>query len=137
MYLSGICLVHIVHGLPDSIDDKLLQLVCRGIRCQQGKKQRPRLPITINCLRSLKEQLRLSNYSLMEQQTLWAAFALAFYGFLCISEYTTYTLHWSDVPITEEKLSIILHQSKTDPFKHGHTINIYLTNSSTCPLHAF
>ena len=44
---------------------------------------------------------------------LWVAFTIAFYGFLRISEYTT--LHWSDVALTEEKLSIKLHQSKTDP----------------------
>ena len=66
---------------------------------------------------------------------LWAAFTIAFYRFLQVSEYTT--LHWSDVSVTEEKLAIKLHQSKTDPFRRGHTIDINPTNSSTCPPHAF
>ena len=57
---------------------------------------------------------------------------LAFYGYLRISEYAT--LLWVDVCLTEGRLSIMLHQSKIDPFRHGHSIQLYLT---TCPLHAF
>ena len=60
---------------------------------------------------------------------------LAFYGFLRISEYTT--LLRVDVCLTEERLSIMLCQSKIDPFRHGHSIQLYLANTSTCPLHAF
>ena len=63
------------------------------------------------------------------------SFTLAFYGFLRTSEYTT--LHWSNVTLTAEKLSITLHQSKIDPFRCGHTIHLHSTNSSTCPLPAF
>ena len=46
-------------------------------------------------------------------------------------------MHWSDVTLTAEKLSITLHQLKTDPFRRGHTIHLHSTNSSTCPLYAF
>ena len=60
---------------------------------------------------------------------------LAFYGYLRISEYAT--LLWVDVCLTEERLSIMLCQSKIDPFRHGHSIQLYLTNTSTCPWHAF
>ena len=79
--------MHIECGLPDPIDHDLLQLVCHGIRHQQGDQQRPRLPITINCLRTLKEQLRASHYSALEQRMLWASFTLAFYGFLRASDH--------------------------------------------------
>ena len=65
---------------------------------------------------------------------LWASFTLAFYGFLRISEYLT--LHWSDITVCKNELSIKLHQSKTDPFRRGHTIYLHATNSSTCLLHA-
>ena len=88
VYLAGIRLLNIEHGLPDPTDDSLLELVCRRIRRQQGDHQRTRLPITINQLRTLKNQLRVSQYSLLEQRMLWASFTLAFYGFLRISEYT-------------------------------------------------
>ena len=98
VYLAGIRLTHIEHGLPDPTDDSPLQLVCRGIRRQQGDQQRTRLPITVNYLRTLKEQLRVSYYTAHEQRMLWASFTLAFYGFLRISEYLT--LRWSDVTLT-------------------------------------
>ena len=65
----------------------------------------------------------------------WALFTLPLYGFLCISEYTT--LHWSDITVSENELSIKLRQSKTDLFQRGHTIYLHATNLSTCPLHAF
>ena len=135
IYLAGIRLMHIEQGLPDPTDDNLLHLVCRGIRRQQGDHQRPRLPITINLLQVLKEQLRASYYSLHEQRMLWAAFTLAFYGFLCVSEYTA--LCWSNITLTVQKIAITLCQSKTDPFRCGQSIRIYPTNSSTCPLRAF
>ena len=55
IYLSGIHLMHIEHGLPDLTDDSLLQIVCCGIRHQQGDhQQRLRLPISINSLCMLK-----------------------------------------------------------------------------------
>jgi len=43
-------------------------------------------------------------------------------------------LCWSDITCSDwGLLSIVLYQSKTDPFWHGHTFQIYKTNSSTCP----
>ena len=33
-------------------------------------------------------------------------------------------------------LSLTIHQSKTDPFRQGHQINISATNASTCPVQA-
>ena len=69
VYLSGTHLMHIEYGLPDPTDD-LLQLVCHEIHCQHGDQQRPKLPITINCLCILKEQLKASHYSALEQQML-------------------------------------------------------------------
>ena len=98
VYLAAIRLLHIEHDLPDPTDDSLLELVCRGIHRQQGDNPRPRLPITINHLRTLKNQLRISQYSLLEQRMLWSSFTLAFYGFLRISEYTS--LQWSDVTVS-------------------------------------
>ena len=60
---------------------------------------------------------------------LWAAFTMAFYGFMWVSEYVN--LCWCDVSCSEDCISIFFHQSKTDPFRHGHTIHIFKTNSST------
>ena len=120
--------------MPDPTDDSLLQLVCRGIRRLQGDSQRTRLPITINLMRTIKEQLRQSTYTLQEQRMLWAAFTMAFYGFFRVSELTN--LRWCDVLFSSDHISVTLHQSKTDPFRRGCIVKIFKTDSSTCPHHA-
>ena len=115
VYLSSIRLAHIEQGLPDPTESTTLHLVCRGIRHQQGDHQRTRLPITINLLRTLKEQLQLSNYyTILEQRMLWAVFTVAFYGFFRVSELLK-TLHWSDIALSTTKMSVTLHHSKTNP----------------------
>ena len=60
VYLPGIRLDHIEQGLADPTESASLHLVCRGIRRQQGDNRRTRLPITINLLQVLKEQLQTS-----------------------------------------------------------------------------
>lgn len=120
--------------MRDPTNDNLLHLVCRGIRRLQGDNHRTRLPITINLMHTLKEQLRQSTYTTQEQRMLWAAFTMAFYGFLRVSELIN--LCWNDVSISSDYISVSLHQSKTDPFRRGCTIQIFKTNSSTCPHHA-
>ena len=136
MYLSGIRLAHIERGLPDPTESTSLHLVCRGIRHQQGDSRRVRLPITINLLRLLKEQLRSSTrYTLIEQRMLWALFTLAFYGFFRASELLS-NLSWSNFTLSLNQMSITLRQSKTDPFRRGQTIHIFATRSSTCPIRA-
>ena len=133
VYLAGICLEH----LERHMDDKLLQLLCTGIKRSQGTTSRTRLPITIDLLRSLKTQLRNdSSYSLLEKRLLWSAFTLAFYGFLRASEFTSSSLQWSDVQFSATTIAVDLRQSKTDPFRRGHTITIQATLTSTCPVRA-
>ena len=118
VYLAGICLEHLERGLHDPTDDKLLQLLCTGIKRSQGTTSRTRLPITIDLLRSLKTQLRNDSfYSLLEKRLLWSAFTQAFYGFLRASEFTSSSLQWSDVQFSATTVAIDLRQSKTDPFR--------------------
>ena len=147
VYLAAIRLSHLEQDMEDPTDDELLHLVCRGIRRMQGEAScRTRLPITINILCTLKMQLRSSdNYSPAEKHLLWAAFTLAFYGFLRASELTSSSqtefsppgLHWCNITAQPSILTITLRQSKTDPFRRGHSISISATNSSTCPVKAF
>ena len=87
VYLCGIRLWHIKEGFKDPTSDPLLQLVCKGICHMQGNRCCTRLPITINLLDTLKRELQQSRYSLTEQQMLRCALTIAFYGFLCASEY--------------------------------------------------
>ena len=86
VYLAGIWLIHLE---LDPTTDECLHLVVKGIRRFQGDSSRPRLLITINLLHTLKQQLRISNFSLVKQCLLRAAFMMAFYAFLCVSESTS------------------------------------------------
>ena len=136
MYLSGIRLAHIERGLSDPTESTSLHLVGRGIRCQQGDSRRVRLPITINLLCLLKEQLQTSTcYTPIEQRMLWALFTQAFYGLFITSELLS-NLSWSDFTLSLNQMSITLRQSKTDPFRCGQIIHIFATGSSTCPIRA-
>ena len=106
----------------------------RAHHSMQGEAScRTRLPITINILCTLKMQLRSSaSFSPVEKHLFWAAFTLAFYGFLRASELTFSSqmefsspgLHWCDITSQPSILTITLRQSKTDPFHHGHSISI-------------
>ena len=70
VYPAAICLMHIENGFTNLTTNKLLHLVCSGIRHQQNNSECTRLPITINLLRTLKDQLRSSQMSLLEQRLL-------------------------------------------------------------------
>ena len=135
-------MAHLEFGYQDPTSSEPLRLVIRGIRRLQGDSTSHRiLPFTINVPRTLKQQIRTSNFSPVEQRLLWAAFTTAFYGFLCLSKFTnstsdSATLQWSDVPLSSSTLTIRLRQSKTDPFRKGHTLQISATNTSTCPIQA-
>ena len=137
VYLAGIRLEHLERSCQDPTNDELLRLLCKGIKRSQGTTRRTRLPITINILRTLKTKLREeSSYSLLEKRLLWSAFTLAFYGFLRASEFVTPDLSWSNVQLNPNKVVVFIQQSKTDPFRNGHTITICSTDTSTCPVRA-
>ena len=78
---------------------------------------------------------------------LWAACCLAFFGFLCVSEFTIPShndydpsLHLSLQDISMDNrdnpnvLRIRIKQSKTDPFRQGVQIYLGATNTNVCPI---
>ena len=93
--------------------------------------------ITIPVLQTLKSQLHLdSAFSPLEKRLLWAAFTMAFYGFLRASEFATPSLKWQHVQRTGNAYTIFIEQFKTDPFRCGHSITIYASGTSICPVRA-
>ena len=141
VYLAGIRLAHFERGYSDPTSNEPLSLMIRGVRRFQGESSHQRLPITINLLRTIKQQLRISNFTLIEQHLLWTAFTTAFYTFLRASEFTSSandsaTLRWSDIQISSNTLIITLHQSKIYPFRRDYTLYISATTISTCPVKA-
>ena len=135
VYLAGIHLEHLERGFEDPTKDKLLQLLCTGIKRSQGA--RTHLPVTITVLQTLKSQLRLdSAFSPLEKCLLWAALTMAFYRFLRASEFATPSLKWQHVQRTSNTYTIFIEQSKTDPFRCDYSITIYASGTLTCPVRA-
>ena len=135
--LAGICLEYLERGFEDLNKVELLQLLCTCIKRSQGAKTRTRLPITITVLQKLKSQLHLdSAFSPLEKFLLWAAFTMAFYGFLRASEFVTLSLKWQHVQRADNTYTNFIEQSKTDPFRSGHSITIYASVTSTYPMRA-
>ena len=61
---------------------------------------------------------------------------MAFYGFLLASEFTGPSLQWSDIAVEHQHFSVIIRESKIDPFRKGHTLHISPTGTSTCLVRA-
>ena len=117
LYLVGIRLEHLEGDLEDPTKDELLDLLCTSIKRSQGTQPPTCLPITINVLKILKSQLwHDPSFSPLEKRLLWAAFILAFYGFLRDSKFTTAALIWQHIQFKSDKYIVLIEQSKTDPF---------------------
>ena len=61
---------------------------------------------------------------------------MVFYRFLRASEFATLSLKWQHVQRTGNAYTIFIEQSKADPFHCGHSITIYASSTSTCPVRA-
>ena len=146
VYLAGIRLLHLEQGFKDPTrDTSLLSYLCIGIRRSGRSTNKARLPITIPLLRVIKQQLSISALPSQAKLLYWAAFTLAFYGFLRASEYSCPTqskftknrhLLLSDISLTKDSLSAHLKRSKSDRFGKSATILVGSTGSSTCPVRA-
>ena len=134
VYLAGVHLFHIENEFPDPTKEApLLHYLCTAIRCSDTHKARKRHPITLPLLRTIKAELSQSSLPSRDKLMYWAAFVLAFYGFLRASEYTAPTascfdprVHLSvkDITVCPESITLHLKRSKTDRFgKVGHTPN--------------
>ena len=151
-YLAGIRSFYITRGLNhpflhrDGSPFLRLQLILRGIRKEQCKPSKPRLPITAHILRKilLTDQVCFGTYVHLLMKT---ACAMAYFGFLRCGEFTCSTrffdpnsnLCMSDItiyrcPNIPVRVSVFLKSSKTDPFRQGCTINLFRTNLVLCPV---
>ena len=109
VYLAGIRLEYLERGLEDPTKDELLQLLCTGIKRSQGVSKHNRLPVTINVLQTLKSQLRHDpSFSPLEKRLLWAAFILAFYGFLQASKFANPNLTWQHIHLAANRYTVFI-----------------------------
>jgi integrase len=152
-YITGLRSLHVDMGLPiDGIfDHPRLQRIVQGARRFYGETgTRERLPITRDVLLKVLQCLPRWRTDLM-QANLYAAFCLAFAGFLRVGEFTWSNgdynpdyplafarrhLTWRSVDIQADRLLLTIPTSKTDPFRHGVTLTISPASDAACPLAA-
>ena len=153
-YLSAVRHAQITAGFHDpfkNADLSRLECVLKGLKRQQacqGTPSKPRLPITPDILRRLK-QLWDPKASNQDVAMLWAACTLGFFGFLRCGEFTCLSgqaydqsCHLSledvaiDSPSNPSVMRVRLKQSKTDPFRQGVDIFLGTTKTSLCPVMA-
>ena len=135
VYLSAISSLHIEEGFADPLVDCLrLQRVLRGIKRTQGDTASLRLPVTDDIMMVIFRALDLN---LPDQCMFWAAYNLAFFGFLCSAEFTVLNLasfspsiHSGLTDVAVDSMSspsclwLRIKASKTDPFRKGVFLHI-------------
>lgn len=146
VYLAGIRLLHLEKGFHNPTrNTDLLTLLRNGIRRSGRPSSGVRALITISLLRKIKNQLSQADIPSFDKLLYWAAFTLAFYGFLRVSEYSYPSQHkynrshhllQKDIHVASNQITLTLKRSKTDRFRRSMSIIIGSTGSSTCPVQA-
>ena len=150
VYMAAVRNMHLEAEFQDPTMNALpLPRVMRGIKrtATDPAIQRTRLPITIDLLRKLLNQLSLDQRRHQQDKCmLKAAMALAFFGFLRCAEFTAppagfdpathATRQDVTLDVTQGRIYIRFHikQSKTDQFRQGHAVIIGSTTSQPCPV---
>ena len=125
-----------------------LQNTLRGIKRNLGLSRRNRLPITLFILENIFKLLTPSHSLDIDTVMLWAAFSLAFFGFLRCSDLTCngqfdHNVHLTcgDIGfflniVSPQHMKVRIKKSKTDPFRQTSTITIASSQSNVCAVAA-
>ena len=154
VYLAGVRQLHIRQGKTMPLTDSMPRLnqVLRGIKICQSRtsavRRQPRLPITPDALLKIKATWERQGID-TDKIMLWAAFTVAFFGFLrsgelCVGVDGVFDpardLTAQDVQIDSvnnpQLLKIRLKQSKTYPFRVAADVFMSRTHNKLCPVSA-
>jgi hypothetical protein len=146
-YIAAVRYWNIKLGFPTKFENMTyLRMTVRGTKRVNGlTKREKKLPITIDIMKQLKNQLRISSFTERDKLMLWCAFTTAFFGFLRSSEFccpTSLTFDPSscllvrDANVSPTSATIMIKVSKTDPFHNGNLIRFVPSGSSICPVKA-
>ncbi|CAC5380327.1 unnamed protein product [Mytilus coruscus] len=123
--------------------DKLYRLdaLYRGIKKNEKKSTKPRLPITFTILKDICQFLRKGYYTPYVDILLEAACVTAYFGFLRCGEFTVLhsfdsecNVSIEDIRFLKDKVTFHLKASKTDPFCEGVDIHLFASGASVCPV---
>jgi len=125
-----------------------LQKVLTGIKHLAPSRRRDRFPITTQILTVIHNYLRPALSTNLDHIMLWAAFTLAFFAFLCASEFSCNGPFNPEVHLTSQDVTfhpdmqcpslmwVRIKQSKTNPFCQGCTLTIAKSTSPICSVMA-
>ena len=149
VYLAAVRNLHIEFGCPLDLNTMpLLYKTLRGIKSTLGISKRVRYPITISVLNQIYAELKPFHSSDTDSSMLWAAFTLAFFGFLRSSEFTCNGTFDVQSHLTKSDISfqpnifnpksfvVVIKKSKTDPFRETARLTIAKSNSNVCAVTA-
>ena len=141
-YLCGIRFEYMIQGVTSPIVNmnfQRLHAAMIGIKRIQGVNRNPKMPITGDILVQLCQSLDKGYFDMYTNALMKAMILLAYFGFLRCGEFTVTNkfahdenLTLSDIVIYEDHLSILLKQSKTDPFRQGVSLLVFKTGSNLC-----
>ena len=142
LYLAAIANFYVEQGTPLRTDNMFqLHRILKGIKRTSTPQKRTRRPITIQILSEISDLLGPAFSEELDTVMLWAAFTLAFFGFLRVSEFTCSSSKSfpavKDVVFVPniqnpDHIKVRIKQSKTDPFRQGTTLTIAKSNSTVC-----
>ncbi|XP_055353612.1 uncharacterized protein LOC129599413 [Paramacrobiotus metropolitanus] len=114
-----------------------------GYQRLSGQQRDQRLPITLQIMRHLKDEISKSSLPSLDKKMYWAAFTAAFTGLLRVSEYTAaapnqfaakQTLLLEDVTLHTDSVVLNLKSTKTDQFGYGYRLSLRKTGRSVYPV---
>ena len=149
VYLAAVKNLHGEFGCTlDLTSMPLLYKTLRGIKSHLGLSKRVRYPITISILHNIYAILKPFHSNDTDSSMLWAAFTLAFFGFLRSSEFTCNGNFDAQSHLTRSDISfhpnlcnptffeIVIKKSKTDPFRETAKLTIAKSNCNVCAVTA-
>ena len=149
-YLSGLHFAQIHQGLgnPFLTDMPRLEYVLAGLKREEalkGARPKPRLPITAEVLRRMK-QVWLSAPENADNAMLWAAACTGFFGFLRAGDPSKQAydpevhLNLADLAIDSHDhpslIRLLIKPSKTDLFREGVEVFLGASKGDICPVRA-
>ncbi|XP_069812353.1 pneumococcal serine-rich repeat protein-like isoform X1 [Dendropsophus ebraccatus] len=138
--LSGVSFMLRLWGLADSTKDLAVKLVLRGWKKEVVHRDKRR-PISFSLLQQLIVSLRELCSSPYEVVVFQAAFSLAFFGALRVSELVALSktkpsgLRLPDVVILPNSIKIFIRKSKTDIYAAGAWLAVNRLSGDYCPVH--
>ena len=150
IYLAAVRNLHISCGHGDPLMGKLLlKKVLRGILRYQGQRRILRQPVTPGILLAIRPILE-TWLGERDFPMIWAAFTLAFYGFLRCSEFTypgvnsfrpqfdlgTDSVSFYPSLVCPQHIVVTLRSSKTDFSRQGRSVVIAKAPGTVCAVSA-